>query len=171
MPKQQILISAVLSRCNFRREFTHFFGVPFTGLKNMVAYQKWQIWGMCISFQNMIDSIYGFPPCNSWWECHNPTTSVGLCQKPIKAHITTEKWTLHIFWSLWHTCWMEGLRVMESLMEALNSGEHFSTAVAWWRAVDYDVQLTTTWRLRRAPSANGGSRSLLLSSRVLPGSL
>ena len=118
-----------------------------------------------------ISYIHGFPPCNSWWECHNPTTSVGLCQKAIKAHITTEKWTLHIFWSPWHTCWMEGLRVMESLMEALNSGEHFSTAVAWSRAVDYDVQLTTTWRLRRAPSANGGSRSLLLSSWVLSGSL
>ena len=45
-PKKQILIYAVLSRCNFCRKFTHFFGVPFTGLKSMVAYQKWQIWGM-----------------------------------------------------------------------------------------------------------------------------
>ena len=25
-------------------------GVPFTGLKNMVAYQKWQIWGMSMWF-------------------------------------------------------------------------------------------------------------------------
>ena len=39
-PKKQILTYAVLSRCNFCREFTHFFGIPFTGLKNMVAYQK-----------------------------------------------------------------------------------------------------------------------------------
>ena len=38
--KKQILVYAVLSRGNFCREFTHFFGVPFTGLKNMVAYQK-----------------------------------------------------------------------------------------------------------------------------------
>ena len=40
MTKKQILVYAVLSRGNFCREFTHFFGVPFTGLKNMVAYQK-----------------------------------------------------------------------------------------------------------------------------------
>ena len=32
-PKKQMLIYAVLSRCNFCRKFTHFFGVPFTGLK------------------------------------------------------------------------------------------------------------------------------------------
>ena len=51
-------------------------------------------------------------------ERNNPSTtsSVGLCQKPLKVDITTEKWTLHIFWSPWHTCWIEGLRVMESLM-------------------------------------------------------
>ena len=36
----KILIYAVLSQDNFCREFTYFFGVPFTGLKNMVAYQK-----------------------------------------------------------------------------------------------------------------------------------
>ena len=43
---QKSLVYAVLSRGNFCRDFTHFFGVPFTGLKNMVVYQKWQIWGM-----------------------------------------------------------------------------------------------------------------------------
>ena len=42
----KILIYAVLSRGKFCREFTHFFGVPFTGLKNVVAYQKWQLSGM-----------------------------------------------------------------------------------------------------------------------------
>ena len=31
--KKQILVYSVLSRGNFCREFTHFFGVPFTGLK------------------------------------------------------------------------------------------------------------------------------------------
>ena len=35
----------------FCREFTHFFGVPFTGLNFLVAYQKWQIWGMVMSRQ------------------------------------------------------------------------------------------------------------------------
>ena len=38
--QNKILIYAVLLRYNFCREFTHFFGVPFTGLKNVVAYQK-----------------------------------------------------------------------------------------------------------------------------------
>ena len=42
----KILIYAVLTRDDFCREFTHFFGVPFTGLKNMVAYQKWQLSGI-----------------------------------------------------------------------------------------------------------------------------
>ena len=94
----------------------------------------------------------------------------GYVRSPLK-HTLQQKSGLFIFWSPWHTCCgMEGLRVMESLMEALNSGEHFSTAVAWWRAVDYDVQLTTTWRLRRAPSANGSSRSLLWALQSpLPG--
>ena len=41
-----ILIYAVLSRSNFCREFTHFFGVLFTGLENALVYKKWQIWGM-----------------------------------------------------------------------------------------------------------------------------
>ena len=36
----KILIYAVLSQDNFYRKFTHFFGVPFTGLNNMVVYQK-----------------------------------------------------------------------------------------------------------------------------------
>ena len=39
-PKKQILIYAALLRCNFCREFMHFFGTPFTGLNNLVAYQK-----------------------------------------------------------------------------------------------------------------------------------
>ena len=30
----------------FLSQIYAFFGVPFRGLKNMVAYQKWQIWGM-----------------------------------------------------------------------------------------------------------------------------
>ena len=38
--KKQILVYAVLSQGNFRREFRHIFGVPFAGLKNMLAYQK-----------------------------------------------------------------------------------------------------------------------------------
>ena len=42
------------------REFTYFFGVPFTGLKNMVAYQKWQIWGMC---------GYWHIDHNTWFHC------------------------------------------------------------------------------------------------------
>ena len=41
-----ILIYAVLSRSNFCREFTHFFGGLFTGLKNALVYKKWQISGM-----------------------------------------------------------------------------------------------------------------------------
>ena len=32
-PKKQILIYAVLSRCNFCRKFTHFSGIQFTGQK------------------------------------------------------------------------------------------------------------------------------------------
>ena len=42
-PKYQVhqpKIYAVLSQGNFCRKFTHFFGVPFTRLKNMVVYQK-----------------------------------------------------------------------------------------------------------------------------------
>ena len=39
----KILIHAVLWTDNFCRKFTHFFGVPFTGLKNVVAYQKLQL--------------------------------------------------------------------------------------------------------------------------------
>ncbi len=42
----KIFIYAVLTRDNFCRKFTHFFGVPFTGLKNMVAYKKLQLSGM-----------------------------------------------------------------------------------------------------------------------------
>jgi len=45
-PKKQILIYAVLSRCNFCREFTNFFGVPFTGLKIWwrTKNDKYEVW-------------------------------------------------------------------------------------------------------------------------------
>ena len=44
--KKQILIYAVLSRCNFCRKFTHFFGVPFTGLKIWwrTKNDKYEVW-------------------------------------------------------------------------------------------------------------------------------
>ena len=50
-----------LSRGNFCREFTHFFGIPFTGLKNMVAYQKLQISDMAgmISVDGVVESVGG----------------------------------------------------------------------------------------------------------------
>ena len=51
-PKYQPKVFAVLSRGNFCRKFTHFFGVLFTGMKNMVTYQKWQISGMCLAIKN-----------------------------------------------------------------------------------------------------------------------
>ena len=43
--KHQV-IYAVLSRGNFCREFTHFFGVQFS---NALAYKKWQISSMLMS--------------------------------------------------------------------------------------------------------------------------
>ena len=79
-PKKQMLIYAVLSRCNFCRKFTHFFGVPFTGLKNMVAYQKWQIWGMKIPINNCLlgHNVLGSecPPRYEWTsnDCYSQYT-------------------------------------------------------------------------------------------------
>ena len=110
----------------------------------------------------------------------------GYVRNPLK-HTLQQKSGLFIFWSPWHTCCgMEGLRVMESLMEALNSGEHFSTGVARGRAFIhlyisqlYIVHFLTCFHsscmgasswLRRAPSANGSSRSLLWALQSpLPG--
>ena len=52
-------------RCFVARQFLSriyaFFGVPFRGLKNMVAYQKWQIWGMSMWLYVTMWFI--------WWIC------------------------------------------------------------------------------------------------------
>ena len=43
-------------RENFLSQIYALFGVPFTGLKNMVAYQKWQLSGMLTSYQKLVKS-------------------------------------------------------------------------------------------------------------------
>ena len=97
----KILIYAVLSRGNFCREFTHFFGVPFTGLKIMVAYQKWQISGMSAILRET----------DNWYEVILLSWGVYLyivyfCWSFIWQHfkMAKERDMHHYYWPLVSTC-------------------------------------------------------------------